>query len=875
MDNRLSIGTSGSLTNIGTLSPVVMFDWIRNEIQQLQADQTTRIFAQALERQSDRVLQIMRSTFENKGDDVSKIMLACVSNFTRNKNQKLQDFDDFVLISHYLWKLLCKVVAWKVKRSQNGRSFNDAKKDEYIDINKDNSAITYAGIPYNHAILKTSKRPVVTLGTYSDRPLAELSEDEMDDEDDESLIKIPSRKLTKDVNYKGLQNYPKPIKTKDESSSQRVTTKQLWANEKPSNDQTNLRENASTEGQRHQLHGISSDTTQNDEPTNCDNVSDIDDDRYLRASLREESLDDLFSNDKAPENPNETHIIYGAENTNEDQNVSEVATDVKKELVSDTEEEGAEAIEEQLDEQQRNLQNSIIFVKQEVENDELSNNGDMESAQVNNSVIIYYPTENQESSSASSPTDPLPDLHQDIPPAPVNLRLVQLSAMGTSSSSSAHSQNQPLKWDFRNKSTVSAKAKAASKVTREVVIDSSCSNTDIESEGVNLKRQRLDSVEQEISQSQTREAKHALVDDAYSEFSVVPQQSKLPWHVSPTLFSTNGVNGTTETIAAASSSSNKTGYSSKIKKYRLADYLQEQKAKRMEMKKGRNVDFCLDRTAVYNFVIDEGNVIKRYNYVEECKVHVPGSTSFLKRPLGYIPRLAPPRHRKLTSKLQDDIRTLVSEVMLRAKQVVDQNSMGDINIAPAERLCRISRLFVTDSMLAGVDDEVFRNMFVFRLDFHKNMDMFIAQLDALRQLIFNQLCAFEFSYIFILYGYDLINQDGKPSLDSTRKLKSWFEDNLVGYNLQKTKDDCVYQYSIPQFVVITLPEIGSKAEQIKEYNNELRILVQNKHGEPNGNFKDFILLDWAQFMTENVSNSDELAFKVLVRKLAEFGVLFK
>uniref|UniRef100_A0A1I8B8B8 Uncharacterized protein n=1 Tax=Meloidogyne hapla TaxID=6305 RepID=A0A1I8B8B8_MELHA len=153
-NNGLSIGTSGSLTNIGKLSLNVMYDWIRKEIQQLQADQMTLIFAQALERQTDRVLQIMRSSFEKEGDDVSKIMLTCVSDFTRNKNQKFQDFDDFVLISHYLWKLLCKVVAWKVKRIQNGRCSNDAKKDERIDINKDNSAIPYAGIPYNSAIVK-------------------------------------------------------------------------------------------------------------------------------------------------------------------------------------------------------------------------------------------------------------------------------------------------------------------------------------------------------------------------------------------------------------------------------------------------------------------------------------------------------------------------------------------------------------------------------------------------------------------------------------------------------------------------------------------------------------------------------------------------
>ncbi|CAK5088053.1 unnamed protein product [Meloidogyne enterolobii] len=79
-------------------------------------------------------------------DDVNVIMLKYVGNFTRNKNQKYQDMDDFVLIAHYLWKLLCKVLAWKVKRNQNTRPLDDAKKDEQLRINKDN--------PYNSAILK-------------------------------------------------------------------------------------------------------------------------------------------------------------------------------------------------------------------------------------------------------------------------------------------------------------------------------------------------------------------------------------------------------------------------------------------------------------------------------------------------------------------------------------------------------------------------------------------------------------------------------------------------------------------------------------------------------------------------------------------------
>nr|CAD2192278.1 unnamed protein product [Meloidogyne enterolobii] len=868
-NNRMSVGTSGSLTNIGTLSPVVMFDWIRNEIQELQSDQLTLIFAQALERQSDRVLQLMRHAFDNREDDVYVIMLKYVGNFTRNKNQKYQDMDDFVLISHYLWKLLCKVLNWRVKRNQNTRPLDDAKKDEQLRINKDN--------PYNSAILKTSKRSVVNLGTYSDRPMEDLFEEEVEDEDEESLIKIPSRRRVKAVNNRGLKNEAKLVndEAKVESSSRQITMRQnSCSNENQSNNQMILRRNVTPgEGQRNQIHDVSSDTTQNEETANLDYVeASDDDDRYLRASLREESLDDFFSNDKDPEKPDEAYVVKEVEDTNM-QDLNEIATEVKKELMSDTEEE-SEEVEEETDVQQANMQNSVIIVKQEENYDGFSNNVGMQNAQMSNSVIIYDPTEHQESSSATSSNEPLPDLHQDIPlpPAPINPRL-QLSAM-SSSSLPVYSKNSSLKWGLRNKSTVSAKA-IAPKVTREVCIDQSCSNTDMETGGVSSKRQRLDLVEQ------PRDLKESFDDDDYSEFCIGPQQAKLPWHMSPILVNNN--TDTTE-MSDPSSSNNKTGYSSKIKKYRRADYLKEQKARRKEMKQGRNVKFFRDndketslQVTIRNFVIEEGNVFKRYDYVNECKVHVPGSTNFLNRPLGQIPAVDPSNigHRKLTRKLKAEIKALVSDVLLRGRNVVEQN-LADKFVAPADRLCRISRLFVTDSMLAGVKDEVFRNMYIFRLDFHKHMDLFISQLDVLHQYILNQLCAFEFSYVFVLYGYDLVNQEGTPSLDSTIKLKNWFEENLSGYNLQKSKEDCVYQYSIPQFVVVTIPELGSHAEQIRAYNNELRIHVENKQRDcPNGMFGDFILLDWAQLMIENGSNSDELAINVLVRKLIDFGVLFK
>ena len=101
--------------------------------------------------------------------------------------------------------------------------------------------------------------------------------------------------------------------------------------------------------------------------------------------------------------------------------------------------------------------------------------------------------------------------------------------------------------------------------------------------------------------------------------------------------------------------------------------------------------------------------------------------------------------------------------------------------------------------------------------------MFVARLDVLRHFISTQLTAFEFSYIFILYGFDLINQNGKPSLDSTRNLKSWFETNLAGHELHKSKEECTYKYLIPQFVVVTIPEVSFDFIFTHLRNSEIKI----------------------------------------------------
>ncbi|CAK5089376.1 unnamed protein product [Meloidogyne enterolobii] len=391
--------------------------------------------------------------------------------------------------------------------------------------------------------------------------MEDVFEEEVEDEDEESLIKIPSRRRVKAVNHKGLKNETRPVnadnEAKVESSSRQITMRQnSCSNENQSNNQMILRRNVTPgEGQRNQIHDVSSDTTQNEETANLDYVeASDDDDRYLRASLREESLDDFFSNDKDPAKPDETYVIKEVEDTNA-QDLNEIATEVKNELMSDAEEE-SEEVEEETDVQQAIMQNSVIIVKQEENYDAFSNNVGMQNVQMSNSVIICDPTEHQESSSATSSNEPLPDLHHDIPlpPAPINPRL-QLSTMSTSSSLPVYSKNSSLKCALRNKSTVSAKA-IAPKVTREVCIDQSCSNTDMETEGGSSKRQRLDLVEQ------PRDLKES-VDDDYSEFSG-PQQSKPPWHVDVDPILVNNT-GATE-MSDPSSSNNKTGYSSKIKK---------------------------------------------------------------------------------------------------------------------------------------------------------------------------------------------------------------------------------------------------------------------------------------------------------------------
>ena len=211
---------------------------------------------------------------------------------------------------------------------------------------------------------------------------------------------------------------------------------------------------------------------------NSSNVED--EDRYLRASLREKSLDDLFSNNKETEDSNEV------------QNMNEIAPEIKREVISDTEEEESEEVEQQMEEQEI-MQNSIM-VKEEVESDELStNNDEVHNSQSNRSIVYCDPSGNQEGSSSSSATDPLPDI-QGMLPATTN-RLVQLSSIA--SSSAVRSENQSLKYTLR-KSTAS-KGKVSNgeffplflNFQNLFAIDLSHSNTDMESEEINLKRQKL------------------------------------------------------------------------------------------------------------------------------------------------------------------------------------------------------------------------------------------------------------------------------------------------------------------------------------------------------------------------------------------------
>lgn len=218
-------------------------------------------------------------------------------------------------------------------------------------------------------------------------------------DDEESLIKIPARK-------KGL--HLKTINELDNVSSQRVTSNlpdqfsMPTDNEKALNDKVNIyfffiilslsflkSEDGST-----YFSGIQ------DVENLTGNISNVEDeDRYLRPSLREESLEDIFSN-----------VV--SKNSVELLNLTDCAVDVKRELLSGTEEEESEQVEEQMEEaKDRNSQDSIIL-KEEIDNEAFSINNYEHSEKTNRSLIFYDPTENRRNNSPSS-SDHLPDVQQD------------------------------------------------------------------------------------------------------------------------------------------------------------------------------------------------------------------------------------------------------------------------------------------------------------------------------------------------------------------------------------------------------------------------------------------------------------------------------
>jgi hypothetical protein len=89
------------------------------------------------------------------------------------------------------------------------------------------------------------------------------------------------------------------------------------------------------------------------------------------------------------------------------------------------------------------------------------------------------------------------------------------------------------------------------------------------------------------------------------------------------------------------------------------------------------------------------------------------------------------RHRQLTAQIQKDITSLTEIVKQRTKAVVDQSNREGYGerIGLLERVVRHTRLFVTDSLLANIDDSQFRNMLFFRLDNQKNMKLVNSKND--------------------------------------------------------------------------------------------------------------------------------------------------
>ncbi|KAL3078861.1 hypothetical protein niasHS_014643 [Heterodera schachtii] len=321
-------------------------------------------------------------------------------------------------------------------------------------------------------------------------------------------------------------------------------------------------------------------------------------------------------------------------------------------------------------------------------------------------------------------------------------------------------------------------------------------------------------------------------------------------------------------------------YSGKIKIRKRKEYEEEQKLKR--------------KLAI------EGNVISRQTANEKSPFFIASSTTkFLKKP-PKTKNEGPVRRRKLNSQdfqVCTDVRDVVTAVDERSKELSKQlnSSTDELSTARGDRLVRISRLLLTDSLLQRLDEETLKNAYVLRsLEHPRDIGIFI-QSGLIDNTMFlanqSRLVHFEFSYLFVFYGHDQIVHCQRPPDPSEflSLLCNWFSETLPNeYDqgkitlMKNYEENYHYFYTSPRIVAVTIPEVGEHAEDFRTFNDQLRLFVSAENNCSRKTNRDdrFLLLDWARIVAEcsdgNALESEEKRMQLLaVEMKCEFGVLIK
>lgn len=891
------------------LLPITLFEWIKTEYDQLNFNLRTKYKADAFNRLSGKIYKILEKILENCEQDTEKLFISGMDELISSRNTDNQtEIRDLMIVSPSLEQLIRKLVNYKVNQSR-------VKQQPKFDLDKK----TYY---FNSSLYKTATNNNTRKNSSFDDIDVNLVDLQDDDDDAQPILVLPKRQ----------DSHAKKTKTVTDKHQYKVAISELKGADYSTNETLTV-ESSSSEEPNHPNRGINqtSNEEQNTTAEKNNNDKHEDEDRYLQSSLREETLEDLFSAD------NDKDLGLESSDLNTKANEAEASNQdihVKQEVLSEHDDEELETgiINSREDEYESDEHEEQHVIKEEGElTDE--DNVDVDANKLNTQEKSKDNEDNDENANQNDDVDERMDISNDdsdkvqgnqvndelnrqvniTPPLPDDIQIDEHAAEIEQAKINRPTEYEisPRKLDnlrarhagLERLSSLSVVAQSPSPLNRpekqtvhknpvdllerihstvKVMVDFE-SETQNKQKNQRRKRKINDLSNQIIMNNMPNSNANVVIststiikkDDNFrtEEYS---EHSQPPWHKNVPLCSKTLA---TESITSKQQTNLQQG---KIKKYRRADYEREQKAKRAALRKNLKVSFNLEKNMERIFEIDEENAMcTKTSKENERTVVKPFVNKFLKGPLraeNFVGNCTYQRHRQLTAQIQGDIKSLIDFIRNQREKVNMQNNKDfapENEVVPQRQNLPTllpTRLFITDSMLCNLDESVFRNMAFLRLDSNKNMEMLINfGLEAQCQHIINNLCDFEFSYIFLLYGYDLIaQQDRVPSVEYVHKLHEWFNTNLVDHPLVKpTEESYTYHYTIPQFVLITVPELGPHEKRIQEFNVELRQFVET------ANNNTLHLIDWATLIKDKFPKTDDAIVRLLVYRLSEFGVLCK